>query len=162
MRIRITTKIPPLLQPEGATRFVRALTLRAYPAIGKHIVRAAKDRAQYVKDLGGYRRGFFYRIDRDGVRLLVQNMFHHAKFVEGAIGSAWGRNPNRRPPPYNALAPWVMRHFGTTGPTWAICRKIGIEGIPARKALLSEAMEPEVHSAIDKAIDDALAKLLGT
>lgn len=158
--MRVKVNLPPMLRPGGPAKFVRAVVLRAYPGIGRAIVRAAKDRAQYVKDLGGYRRGFFYRVDTDTTRLIVQNMFHHAKFVEGAIGSMWGRNPKRRMPPYNALEPWVIRHFGTPGPTWAICRKIAEEGIPARKALLAESLETDVHTAIDNAVAEALDRLL--
>ena len=60
-----------------------------------------------------------------------------------------------------ALEPWVIRHFGTAGPTWAICKKIARDGIPARKALLADSIEPDVHAAIDKAVGEAIEKLLG-
>ena len=160
--MRVKVNLPPMLKPAGSKRFVRTLILRSYPAIGRAIKREARRRAKPVNDLGNYRDGWQYQIDRGALVLAVYNSERHAMFVEGAIGVAWGRHPNRRTPPYNALEPWVIRHFGTAGPTWAICKKIARDGIPARKALLADSIEPDVHAAIDKAVGEAIEKLRGT
>lgn len=85
-------------------------------------------------DRGGFKRGWRYQLVRDPMGVKIYNSTPYASVIEE------GRRPNRRPPPSDALVPWVRRKLGVSrkeakSVAYVVARAIGERGIPGKHIL---------------------------
>ena len=140
-----------IIKPEQLGKFERKLAqnirleqVRALRIAGKRAVAYLTEKSSHIHDLMGFCTG--WRVKSGFVNLEVYNAAPHAIFVEK------GRRAGARPPPMDAIRPWVIRHFGTDAPTFAVARNIGIRGIAARPVMSApETLEVLNQYALDAA-----------
>jgi len=83
--------------------------------------------------------------------LTIWNVEPHAVFVED------GRRAGARPPPVDGILDWVRDKLGGGRATaFAVARKIGRDGIEARRVLT----DPRNHAEISRGIENGLTQMI--
>jgi hypothetical protein len=150
---------------------MRAAVRKGMARAGKEAVRELQRRTAEIPiwDLGRMHAGWKAQ-QKNWNTVLVYNRARHTVFVER------GRRPGARPPPVDAILPWVRRHIQLDGQTrsrrgsdpyravaFLIARAIGRRGIAPRPVLtdqdfVQDVLVPIFLDRVAEELDEALER----
>jgi hypothetical protein len=149
----------------GFARYEKALGLAMRQAVfGKSMRTAGKLVREYM-EAETIKRGIFHRkrfarswrmvIGNVPSSARVYNKMPYASVIE------YGRRPNSRRPPVDALVPWVRDKFGVRGKearsvAFLVARKIGIKGIKARPVARDPKVQAKVMKIVTRTVQEKL------